>query len=136
MSTKTQNGGQAVATTPSKNSTAVKAETSTAISQTPHAVEKPKAAPKPIISVAQQREKAEKLNALFEREGKLRETLLELDQFKLASVESQNRLTLTDGKGASFSTSSPAFVGMVLQQMKAEAEKQLFIVNGEIIALA
>lgn len=136
MSTKTQNGGQAVATTPSKNSTAVKAETQTANSPTPNAVEKPKDEPKPIISVADQRAKMEKLSLLFDKEEKLKNTLSNLDSFKLSADGNTSRLELSDGKGSSFKTTAPVFVGAVLDLIREEAEKQLLQTNGEIIALA
>ena len=87
------------------------------------------------MTLLTQREKAEKLNLLFEREEKLTNTKREIDRFKLATDESTNSLSLDDGKGAKFRTCNPVLIKSAIELIVKElAVKQEQITN-DIIAI-
>ena len=93
------------------------------------------ALPTPSITVLTQREKAEKLNILFEKEEKLTTTRKSLERFKLATDESTNELELTDGKGAGFRTHNPTLIKSVIDLVMSEITAKQAIISSEIIAV-
>ena len=87
------------------------------------------------ITLTSQRDKVEKLNLLFEREEKLAETRKQLDRFKLATDESTNTLELKDGKGATFRTSNPHLIKVVIADIMEELTAKQKQVSDDIIAI-
>jgi len=87
------------------------------------------------VTLLSQREKAEKLNLLFEREEKLANTRKDLDRFKLATDDSTNVLELKDGKGASFRTSNPTLIKVVLKDILDELVVKQKQISDDIIAV-
>ena len=132
-----------VTTKPSSNGTAQK--TVTTSTATTAQVEQPtqkeikvetQTPTAPILpTVEVQREKNKRLNLLFAREEKLKDTRTNLETFRLASDESTNSLTLTDGKSAKFQTSSPVLIAQIIDLIKKTADLKLSEVGAEIIAL-
>jgi hypothetical protein len=116
MSNNSKNGA-AVAP---KNET-VKTETTIVNKETaaqPPKENAPGAKPEPpkveIMTIEQQQTKARQLQNLFEKRSKLLETQETLEEFNLSTDAQTNRLTLDDGKGAKFTTTSPAVIEHVL----------------------
>ncbi|MBS1684775.1 MAG: hypothetical protein JSS76_08475 [Bacteroidetes bacterium] len=91
--------------------------------------------PPPVATLESQRAKAEKLQVLFEREEKLNSTRRELERFKLATDDGTNQLELKDGKGATFRTSNPVLIKVVMDDIMTSLKAKQEQLTGEIIAI-
>ena len=109
----------------------------TAQNSTPATGENPKSKEeKPIpLSVDVLREKSERLNHLFDKEEKLKDTLQSLRSFNLSADNNTMRLELNDTKGATFKTHQPIAIGKVVNLLKEEAESKLKDCHNEIVSL-
>ena len=132
-----------VTTKPSSNGTAQK-QTVTSSTATTAKVETPQAETKtetkglvPLLpTVEQVRDKNRRLNDLFEKEAKLSETKANLQNFKVASDETTNALTLEDGRGSKFRTCNPTVIGSILELIKKDIDLKMSSTSAEIISLA
>ena len=82
------------------------------------------------------REKNLKLNDLFEKEEKLKDTQASLKSFKVASNEFTNTLDIADGRGSTFRTYNPQVIGAVIELIKNDIEVKLSTTQTEILSLA
>lgn len=132
MATNTaKNGSENGTTTTTKPATLSVSKGADATNETQNT----KALLKPIPTVETMREKLEKLNLLFDREEKLRDSKKSLENFRIASDEGTNRLDLGDGKGASFRTSNPTVIKEVIALIMKEIETKLSLTGEEIVKL-
>ena len=130
-------------TKPSSNGTAQKQTVTTSTATTPK-VETPQAETKTetkglvpsLPTVEQVRDKNRRLNDLFEKEAKLSETKANLQNFKVASDETTNALTLEDGRGSKFRTCNPTVIGSILELIKKDIDLKMSSTSAEIISLA
>lgn len=97
-------------------------------------VETPKVEQTKTPTVQEQRERQKKLNALFEKEAKLQESKDRLTNFILSTDESNNHLTLKDGRGAEFKTGNPEAIRKVIDLLTTEATEKIAEVQAQIIA--
>jgi autotransporter translocation and assembly factor TamB len=106
----------------------------TAQSSNPEPKEPTTAKPIP-LSVDVLREKADRINHLFDKEEKLTETLKSLKSFNLSADNTSMRLELNDTKGSTFKTHQPQAIAKVVTVLKEEAETKLKECHDEIVSL-
>ena len=84
-------------------------------------------------TVEQQRQRAQNLNDLFDREEKLLNSRATLKSFVAASDEDTNKLELRDGKGKSFATGNPSVIAKVIKLIEEELDERVNDVQRKII---
>lgn len=87
------------------------------------------------LTVQTQREKTEKLNILFEREERLKDSQHSLNRFSLAADEDSNTVEIRDRKGIFFRTGNPNLVKLVLEDIKNALASSIAKVEADIIAI-